>query len=441
VIGPFPWDPFPPGEPEPKGPDPIQGLAYRSAVTAADAFRSVRLALRRESGTLRIGNRFVADGRYREAAFVAVGNAANSMALAALRTLGDRLTQGYVAGPEPVTAELPFRGVVVPPGWPGAPVAATVVAAAQEIAESLTEQDLFLLLLSPGALRALAGPPPGLTDDEFGRLLADAHAAGATGREVDRIARVLGTGGVGGQLAKYLTRSDAGTFVVDRGEGPSFVGGGPVRPVDPAERAEARATLARIGLLDRVPATSRDRLAPDPSAPAGPRPRARPVVVATPGDALRAAADSVFDKGWTSRLAFLEVRGEPRAAAEQFLGRTEELVRAEALTPKSRTKGVATFAMATLDAPEGVDEGPALGEFLAESQQLLRRREMSVGLFRTAGAIGSEAFPAGAVVGAPGDPEATVRPGFARAVPMRRGITDVGALAVALCRAPDAAPP
>ncbi|HTT15493.1 MAG TPA: DUF4147 domain-containing protein [Thermoplasmata archaeon] len=438
MIGQFPWDPFPPGEPEPKGPDPIQGLAFRSAVTAADAYRSVRLALRREAGTLRIGNRFVADGRYREVGFVAVGNAANSMALAALRSLGDRLTQGFLAGPEPVPPELPFRGVEVPPGGAGSPLAAPIVAAATELAAGLTEQDLFLLLVSPGALRPLAEPPPDLAPEEFARLLSDAHGAGATGREVDLLARVLGTGAVGGRLAAAVGAADLATFVVERGDGPAVVGGGPTIPLAAAERVEARAVLERTGLAGRLPPRAREALPPDPSRSGSADARGgRPVVVAGPGDALRAAADSVFDKGWTSRLAYLEIRDAPRAAAERFLARTEELVAAEHLTAQSRTKGVATFAMTTLGEPEGLDEGPALGAFLAASQELLRRREMSVGLFRTAGAVGSGRFPAGAVVGAVGDPEARVRPGVARAVPMRRGITDVGLLAVALCRPPE----
>jgi hypothetical protein len=441
VIGQFPWDPFPPGEPEPKGPDPIQGLAYRSAVTAADAYRSVRLALRRDAGTLRVGNRFVADGRYREVAFLAVGNAANSMALAVLRTLGDRLTQGFVAGPEPVAPELPFRGALIAPGFAGAPVAESIVAAATELASGLTEQDLFLVLLSPGALRGLARPLAGMSDGELAQLLADAHAAGATGAEVDRIARVVAGGAVGGRLAAAVGTVDVATFVVERGDGPTLIGGGPMRPVDAEERTQVRSILSRLGLLDRLPPGPRDALAPDASLPSGTPPSvARPVLVAGPPDALRSAADSVFDKGWTSRLAFLELREGPEAAAEKFLARTDELVRAEGLTAKSRTKGVATFAMTTLGNPEGLDEGPSLGRFLTACQGLLRRREMSVGLYRTGGPIGADAFPAGAVIGAAGDPEAHVRPGVARAVPMRRGITDVGAIAVALCRTPEAAP-
>ncbi len=432
MIGPFPWDPFPPGEPEPKGPDPVPGLAYRSAVSAADAYRSVRLALRRENGTLRVGNRFVPDGRYREVAFLAVGNAANSMALAALHVLGDRLTQGFLAGPEAIPDEVPFRGVRVPPGWGGDPQAPEVVRAGIELAEGLTEQDLLLVLLSPGALRSLLLPPPEESLDAFNAFLEDAHARGASGREIGLLARVLGTGAVGGRLAPAIPRADVATFVVERGDGAGIVGGGPIRPVTSGERDEARGALARIGLDPSI-------VPSPPGAPlALPERVARPVVVAAPGDALRSAADSLFDKGWTSRLAFLQLGGPAESAADRFLDRAEELVRAENLTPASRTKGVAAFAMLTLGLPEGVDEGPALGQFLVRAQESLRRREMSVGLFRTSGTIGSPEFPPGGVVGAPTDPDATWTRGRARAAPMRAGITDVGLLAVAVYPTPTA---
>jgi hypothetical protein len=437
VNAPFPWEPFPPETPGPGGPDPIHAVAYRGAVTAADAYRSVRLALRRDAGTLRVGNRFVADGRYREVAFLAVGRAANAMALAALATFGDRLTQGFVAGPEPVDPHLPFQGTVVPAGWPGAPAAEPAVRAATELAEGLTEADLLLVLLSPGALRAFAAPPPGLDGPGFAELLEEAHRRGASGREVDRIARVLATGAVGGRLAAAIPRADWATFVVERGDGAASVGGGPTVPVAAAERAEARSVLARLGLEAALPAPARDRLRPEAPTP-GPGAGAarRPVVVAQPGDALRAAADAVFDKGWTSRLAALAVRDPPPAAAEQFLARSDGLIAAEGLTAASRTKGVATFAMMTLGLPEGVDEGPALAAFLTAARGLLRRREMSVGLFRTAGAAGSSEFPAGAVVGLPTSGPVGDRAGPARAIPMAAGITDVGLLAVALAPLP-----
>jgi glycerate-2-kinase len=424
----FPWEPFPdPEDPDPKGPDQLHGVAYRAAVTESDAYRSVRLALRRESGTLRVGNRFVPDGRYREVAFVAAGNASNSMALAALHAIGERLTQGFLAGPEAIPDELPFRGVSVPAGLPGAREAEEVVEAALEIARDLSEQDLLLVLLSPGALRALATPPAGSTPGEFAQLLARAELGGATGREIGLLTRVLGTGAVGGRLAAATTHADVATLLVDRGDGATVLGGGPMRAIEPTERDEARQVARRCGVENEVPVGAWEpTVAPIPASRTGLT--FRPVVVASPADALRAAADAVFDKGWTSRLAFLEVREFAEAAARRCLDRSEELYVAERITVESRTKGVATFAMTTLGLPEGVDEGPALATFLTAAQSLLRRRETSVGVFRTAGDIGSREYPPGAVVGTPVDAAAKVAPGLARGLRMGRGITDVGDL-------------
>jgi Domain of unknown function (DUF4147) len=439
VIGQFPWDPFPPETPEPKGPDPIHRTAYQAAITAADAYRSVRFALRREEGVLRIGNRFVPDSRYRQVGFVALGNASGSMALAALHVFGDRLTQGFLAGPEEAPVELPFRGVVIPPGLPAYAGSAEVVEAATEIAQDLGPQDLLLLLVSPGALRALCRPPVGVAEEEFARLLGTAASAGASGREVALLARTLGEGGVGGRIAAAARQVDLATFVIDRGDGPGLVGGGPVDPTTPDERAESRQVLDRCGLAASLPSSALDRLAPGADVPSIPVRVSRPVVVAAPTDALRAAADAVFDRGWTSRLGYLEIRDPPEAAADTFMARAEELIAAEQLTSESATKGVAVFAMTTLGLLEGVDEGPGLAAFLQRANSLLRRREMSVGLYRTAGAIGSRAFPSAAVYGPSTDPKASVRANRARALPMRGGITDVGLLAVALCGLPPGA--
>lgn len=212
-----------------------------------------------------------------------------------------------------------------------------------------------------------------------------------------------------------------------------------MHPIDPSERTECSGLLTRLGLAGSLSAGLRAALDPATTLPASlPERLARPVTVAAPGDALRAAADAVFEKGWTSRLAFLSLQDAPVAAAGRFLARADDLYTAESLTVESRTKGVGAFAMTTLGLPEGPDEGPAFGEYLTAVRSGLRRREMSAGLFRTAGSIGSPEYPAGAVVGAPTDPDSPVRADRARVVGMRAGITDVGMLAVALYPTPSA---
>jgi glycerate-2-kinase len=436
VIGRFPWDPFPQGEADPEGDDPLLARVYRAAVEGADAYRAVRAAVRRDQGTLRVGNRFVPDGRYREVGFVALGRAATSMALAVLHVFGDRLTQGFVAGPEEPPPSVPFRWETVLDGWGGDAAAPRAVDAAREIASGLRANDLFLLLVSPGAVRSLLLPPPGLDRDGWAALLRSFHERGATSVEVGQLVRVLGTGGVGGRLLPEGLAADVQTLLVDRGDGPLLVGGGPVFPVTDAEREAVRAALERTGVAATVPTEARDRL-----RPAGPRPELerRPVVVAAPADALRAAGDAAFDKGWTARVGTLGLAGAPAPAADAFLAGVESVLDAGRLNDPSRSKGRIVFATTTLEVPEGVPETPACLAFLERAAGELRRREMSVGLLRSSGPIGPAPTFAGAVVGRPVDVATTAPIREPRPLRMRAGITDVGLLAAAVV--PGAPPP
>ncbi len=436
MIGRFPWDPFPPGEPEPPGDDPLLAAIYRGGVEGADAYRAVRSALRRDGGVLRVGNRFVPDGRYREVAFVALGHAASSMALAVLHVFGDRVTQGFVAGPEEPPASVPFRSVTVADGWGGDAAAPGVIEAAREIAGGLGPSDLLLLLVSPGALRTILVPPPDVDAAAFADLLRGFRERGARGPEVVEAARVLGAGGVGGRLLPAAVAADVQCLLVDRGDGPRAVGGGPTYPVTDDERQRVRATLARIGPMPGLPAA---QLPPaDQPLPTGAGLARRPVVVAGPTDGLRSAADVAFDKGWTARTAVLGLNERPAPAAERFLASVEELIGRERPGEGTKSKGMVVFATTTLDVPEGVPEREAVEEFLGRVRAGLRRREMSVGLLRTAGPLGPGPDLGGAVVGARGDPAAKGSSASLRPLRMPRGITDVGMLAVALAPAPGA---
>jgi hypothetical protein len=432
LIGQFPWDPFPPGLPEPKGPDPIPSSAYRGAVTAADGYRTTRLALRVEGDTLRIGNRFVPIGRYRQVSFLALGNAANSQSLAALHTFRDRLTQGLIVGPIEPEAELPFRSIRITPGWPDRPEAEGVVRAAEEMGAELSEEDLFLLLLSPGALLGLTVPPESVGAGAWDDFLASAAEHGASGRELALLVRLLGTGGIGGRLAGISARAEIVSFVIDRGDGPAVLGGGPVYPISRDERVEGRAILERLGLSAALPPPTLDALSPDSSRSVGaPRNVRRPLLVTSPSDAVGGAGDALFDRKWATRLGTLSLPGPPESAADQFMRRVEEVLQRERLDPEAHWKGIAVLAASTLGGLEGSDEGPLLGRFLTRAQAEIRRRELSIGLMRTAGGIGDPSFPPGAVVGAPTREDLPVHPGHARALRMEPGVTDVGYVVIA----------
>ncbi|MEM0129093.1 MAG: DUF4147 domain-containing protein [Thermoplasmata archaeon] len=432
MIGQFPWDPFPPGVPLPQGPDPLAALAYRGAVEGADAYRGVREALRSEHGILRIGNRFVRSGRYREVAFVALGNAAGAMARAAIDALGEEVTAGFAAGPPEALAEVPFPTVPLSPGVPVSAASEEVVRNLAEIGETLDDRHLLLLLLSPGALGALLRPPPGVTAEELSSLLAEAQARGASGDEVARIARTIGEGGVGGRVAAFVGSADVATMIVDRGEGARRLGGGPMIPLSAAERAEARALVGRLGLA--LPSPLASRLAPG-EGETGSLPIHRPVYVARPADALTGAGDALVHRKWRVRLGALDLPGGPEEAADAFVAAVEGILRREPPPESDRSRGIAVVAAARLGQIEGADAGPALTRFLGRVRERFSPPARSVALFRTAGPIGSSAFPGAAVVGAPENASFAEMPGVARAIPMEAAVTDVGYLALALAPA------
>ncbi len=438
MSDPFPFEPFPTGglPPAPKGPDPVPAVAFQAAVEGSDAYRGLREALQVDEGVLRLGNRFLPVGRYREVAFLALGEAAHSLAFGALTTLGSRVTAGLVAGTEPPPADFPFPSVRVVPGEEGRAVE-EVARAATELLEALTERDLFLLLLSSGAVTTLAAPPEGFGASAWQEWLRGLAAAGASAREQEEVVRVVAGGLVGGRLGEIPTRGDRAVFLVDRGHGPALLGGGPTIPIAPEERLKVRKLLLRLQRTDTLPESARERLGPVArTAPVGPWDR--PVVIAQPSDAVRSAADRLFDRKWTSRLIDLELSGTPEASASRFVEGMEELLQKEPLTPESRTRGIAGFAMTTLDVPEGAPDGPAMERFLAQAYRLLRRREMTIAVGRTAGAPERARYPAGAVIGKIGEPAEGLSPGRPRPLAMRSGITDVGALVVGLVPTPTA---
>lgn len=423
-------DPFDSSKlPGPRGADPTHRLALSSAVTGADAYRLTRAAIRVDGPTLRLGNRFVRLAKYKEVGFVAVGRAAISQALAVHHALDRHLTQGYAIAPESTPPEIPFRDRVLPSTGPAHPAAPELGAAVVELAQGLGANDLLILLLSSGALGYLAAPPHGVGVDAWRAELEALAAAGATGAEVGAVARLEATGPVGGRLAEGVS-AEVATFVIDRGDGAAQLGGGPTVPIDPEERARARAVLERVGRWPALPEGRRSPFLADATRKVSrPSQVDRAVIVAEPADALREASAAVGEKRWLPRLADLRSVLAGPAAAERFVARTEEILRGlENDRALLDSVGLVTFAPLSLDLTEGVDEGPAIDAFLTRAQALIRRREMTVAAARTCGAPPGSRRPAGGVVGAR---EADAGP-TARALPMRAGITDVGVLATAV---------
>ncbi len=260
--------------------------AFRTAIEGADAYRAVRAGLRLHDDILRIGNRFVSVDRFREIAFVALGNAAGSMALAAQEMLGERLTQGLTAGAVAPPDSLQFHYLAVPDPWPGSSPSFSALASTLELARDLQAEDLLLLLLSPGALSVTAGPPTGWEGSAWRQLLQNVTAR-AGPLDAVRVARVLGTGAVGGRLGALVREPTVVTLVLDRGEGAEWVGGGPTVSLRLQEASAVRTLMSGTSAVDL----------PRDSPPLLGRNVHRPVVVTGPIDAVEAAGESARRSG------------------------------------------------------------------------------------------------------------------------------------------------
>jgi glycerate-2-kinase len=419
-------------KPKPPAPPPLTEAdrAYQGAVTGADAYRAIRGAVRLHGEVLRIGNRFVKVEPFREIAFLAVGRASVSCGFALVDALGDRLTQGYLAGPDEVPERIPFLHRRTASEAVGTADAGPVVESALEMAGGLTDRDLLIVALSPGALGLLATPPPGLGVDAYRALLVRLRSSGATGPELERFVRTTASGLAGGRLIPAVHGARLVPLVIERGGVPEAIGGGPSWPVTPEEAGATKALLTARGVPDLGGPEIRRALeeAPIPGA------AVRPVVVAGPADALQGAGDALSEQLWWSRLATLALPGEVGAAAALFSERVEEILK-EIPTTRERRKGVAIFAGAPLDCLDGEGEGVALGQLLPALQTAARRRDLGFAVFRSAGARpGDVGTPAGALAALGGAivPLEAYRAG-------KPGVTDVGPIVMAWRTEPERA--
>lgn len=416
--------------------------AFRTAIEGADAYRAVRAGLRLHDDILRIGNRFVSANRFREIGFIALGNAAGSMALAAQEMLGERLTQGLTASAVAPPDTLQFQYLPVPDPWPGSPQAESALLGALELAGGLHAEDLLLVLLSPGAFSITAGPPTGW-DGPAWRVLLQEVAARSGPVSAVRVGRVLGTGAIGGRLGAIVRDPAVATLVLDRGEGAEWVGGGPTIPVRAEELQGVPSLLA---------GTRAAGARGVPIGPAGLNVH-RPVVVTGPADAVEAAGNLLAGQGWISRMISLHLEGAPDKVAAGFLAGLETIRRDQVAEPRragpdsggalpsiplpstatpsarAESRGLAVFAGATFDTIEGGEWGDDVRAFLRAASRQSTRRETYLGALRTAGAIAGRGEGAGCWLGRRLGGDLAGEPTF-ESFGVRAGFTDVGTMLV-----------
>jgi glycerate 2-kinase len=184
---------------------------------------------------------------------VAAGKAAVPMALAAAGALGARLRGGLIVGPPGGTIDAPAGLDTVTAGHP-VPDRESERAGRRslEVAQSVPDDGLFLVLLSGGASAMLAVPANGLTLDVKQQTTSVLLREGATIHELNTVRKHL-SGVKGGRLAA-ATRGKTLTLLVSDvvGDDPSVIGSGPT-VADPSTYEDALGVLERFGGRTRYP--------------------------------------------------------------------------------------------------------------------------------------------------------------------------------------------
>lgn len=195
-----------------------------------------------------------------------------------------------------------------------------------EMAGGLGPDDLLLCLISGGGSALMALPAPGLTLADKQGVTRGLLRCGATISEINCVRKHL-SAIKGGRLAAAAAPAPVVALLISDvpGDDPSVIASGPTVP-DPTTRAEALAVIDKYAL--DVPAHVLAHLEGDAAEtpkPGDPRLAAsRTVMVATPQDALEAAAAVVREAGYRPLILGNAIEGEARDVALVHAGMAKQ---------------------------------------------------------------------------------------------------------------------
>ena len=296
---------------------------FQSALRAADPAGAVTRHLERRDTS-----------RYKNIYVIGAGKAGASMAHAAEKALGRRITgglvnvkYGYVAKLRRI--ELNECGHPVP-DQNGVDGAARIA----EIAENAGKDDLVLCLVSGGASALMPLPAEPITLEEKQATTKLLLACGANIHEINAIRKHISRI-KGGQLARLASPATVEALLLSDviGDDLDVIGSGPTAP-DASTFAGAVALLERYGIFGRVPAAVKERLergvageipeTPKPSDPVFKR--VRNTVVGSCKLALDAAAKRAREMGFRTLVLSSEIQGETREIARMHAAIAREVV-------------------------------------------------------------------------------------------------------------------
>jgi len=301
---------------------------FDAALAAADPGQAVARHLRR-----------LDTSRFRNIYVIGTGKAGASMAQAAERVLGRRITGGLINVKYGHMARL--RRIELNECGHPVPDARGVAGAARiaQIAAEAEKDDLVICLISGGGSALLPLPAPPITleeKQEVTRLLlacgADIHEFNAVRKHISAIK--------GGQLARLAAPATVEALLLSDviGDDLDVIGSGPTAP-DASTFARVAAILEHYGIFAKAPAAVRERieagLRGGPGSPAEtPKPgdplfrRVHNTVVGSNRLALNAAARHARRLGYRTLVLASGIQGETREVARMHAAIAREVVRA-----------------------------------------------------------------------------------------------------------------
>jgi hydroxypyruvate reductase len=272
--------------------------------------------------------------RYRRIYVIGAGKAGAAMARAAERALGRRIASGLLNVKYGHTA--PLRRIELNECGHPVPDRRGVEGARRiaEIAAGAGADDLVLCLISGGASALLPLPADPITLAEKQEVTKLLLACGASIHEINAIRKHISQI-KGGQLARLAYPARVLSLLLSdvTGDDLDVIGSGPTAP-DASTFALGRSVLQKYAILDRVPASVRERLARGERGeiPETPKPgdpifkRVRNIVTGSNRLAVNAAAARARDLGYRTLVLSTFIEGETREIARMHAAIAKEIV-------------------------------------------------------------------------------------------------------------------
>ena len=203
-----------------------------------------------------------------------------------------------------------------------------------EIARGASAEDLVICLISGGASALLPFPAPPITLEEKQAVTKLLLACGATIHEINAVRKHI-SGIKGGQLARMAYPARVLALILSDviGDNLDVIGSGTTAP-DVSTFSSAKAVLEKYGILDRVPASIRQRLesgvqgaireTPKRGDPAFAR--VQNLIVGSNRLAVEAAAVRARELGLRTLILSTEIEGETREIARMHAAIAKEIV-------------------------------------------------------------------------------------------------------------------